>query len=81
VRFRVPFVILKCNSFKTVLAQIARNDSVNHLIETMADIYSFVHEAEPLKKFASQKQILVDGVWIFHTPHFLVCIVTDSNIS
>jgi hypothetical protein len=52
-------MMLKYDSFKVVLAQIARDDSVNHLVETIADAYSFVREAEPLKEFKSQKRILV----------------------
>ena len=44
---------------KVVLAQRARDESINHLIETMADVYSFVQEAESLKKIESHKQILL----------------------
>jgi hypothetical protein len=36
-----------------------RDESVNHLVETMADAYSFVQEAESLKEIASHKQILL----------------------
>jgi hypothetical protein len=44
---------------KVVLAQMARDESINHLIETMADVYSFVQEAESLKKIELHNQILL----------------------
>jgi hypothetical protein len=44
---------------KVVLVQKARDKSINHLIETMADVYSFVQEGESLKKTQSHKQILL----------------------
>jgi hypothetical protein len=43
---------------KVVLAQKERDAAIDHLVEVMNDVYDFVHEAEPLKKIESQKQIV-----------------------
>ncbi len=51
--------ILECDSFQVVLDQVARDDNITHLVEAIADVYSFVDEAEPLKKFETHKRILV----------------------
>ena len=44
---------------KIILAQKVRDDCISHLVEVMDDIYSFVHEAEPVNKINSHKDIIV----------------------
>jgi hypothetical protein len=51
--------ILECDPFQVIIAQVARDDRITHLVETMVDVYSFVDEAEPLKENDTQKRILV----------------------
>ena len=38
---------------QNILAQMDRDDSIVRLVETMDNIYSFVEEAEPMKKIES----------------------------
>jgi len=44
---------------QVVLAQKARDEAIDHLVDVMNDIYSFVHEAEALRDIQSHKQIVV----------------------
>jgi hypothetical protein len=44
---------------KVVLAQKARDETIDHLVETMNDAYSFVNDAAALKEIESHKQIIV----------------------
>ena len=44
---------------QVVLAQKARDEAIDHLVDVMNDIYSFVHEAEALRDIQSDKQIVV----------------------
>jgi hypothetical protein len=48
-----------CVCFKAFLVQKSRDESIGRLVDTINDIYEFVHEAEPLKKVESHKQIIV----------------------
>jgi hypothetical protein len=41
-----------------VLAQKARDEAIDHLVEVMNDAYSFVNEAAALKEIESPKQII-----------------------
>jgi hypothetical protein len=43
---------------KVVLAQKARDEALDHLVEVMNDAYSFVNEAAALKEIESHKQII-----------------------
>ena len=43
---------------KIILAQKDRDDCIFHLVEVMDDIYSFVHEAEPVNKINSHRDII-----------------------
>jgi hypothetical protein len=43
---------------QNILAQVDRDDSVIRLVKTMDDVYSFVEEADPMKKIDSLGQIL-----------------------
>jgi hypothetical protein len=42
-----------------VLAQKARDEAIDHLVEVMNDAYSFVNEAAALKEIESHKQIIM----------------------
>ena len=46
------------NLSQTVLAQVDRDSRIVGLVETMDDVFSFVKEAEPIKKFESQGQVI-----------------------
>jgi hypothetical protein len=48
-----------CDCFKVFLAQNSRDESIGRLVDIINDTYEFVHEAEPLKKVKSHKQIIV----------------------
>jgi hypothetical protein len=50
-------VLMFC--FKAFLAQKSRDESIGRLVDTINDIYKFVHEVEPLKKVESHKKIIV----------------------
>ena len=39
-------------------SQKERDKAIDHLVEVMNDVYSFVQEAEPLKNIISHKQIV-----------------------
>jgi hypothetical protein len=41
------------------LTQKSRDESIGRLIDTINDIYGFVHEVKPLKKVESHKEIIV----------------------
>jgi len=43
---------------KTILAQVDRDICIVHLVEVMDDVYSFVKEAEPVKKIESHSRIV-----------------------
>jgi hypothetical protein len=43
---------------QTIVAQADRDDCVVHLLEVIDDIYSFVHEAEPVRKIESHGRIV-----------------------
>ena len=43
---------------KIILAQKDRVDCIGHLVEVMDDIYSFVHEVEPVNKIYSNRGII-----------------------
>jgi hypothetical protein len=43
---------------KIILAQKDRDDCIDRLVEIMDDVYSFVHDAEPLNKIESHKRII-----------------------
>ncbi|KIM75554.1 hypothetical protein PILCRDRAFT_669545 [Piloderma croceum F 1598] len=43
---------------KTILAQVDRDSCIVRLVEIMDDVYSFVKEAEPIKKIESHSQII-----------------------
>ena len=42
-----------------IIDQLDRDNSVVHLIEVMDDIYSFVNEAEPLRKIESHGRVVM----------------------
>jgi hypothetical protein len=42
---------------QTIIAQADRDDCIVHLVQVMDDIYSFVKEAEPMKKIESHRRI------------------------
>src|ERR1700691_5895126 len=44
---------------QTILAQVDRDEGVVHLAEVMDDAYSFVKEAEPIKKIESHGRIIL----------------------
>jgi len=44
---------------KIILAQRDRDDAVSRLVGAMDDIFSFVHEAEPISKIRSHQEIIV----------------------
>jgi hypothetical protein len=44
---------------KIILAQRDRDAAVSHLVKAMDDIFSFVHEAEPVSKIKSHQEIIV----------------------
>ena len=48
--------LIQC--MKIILAQQNRDDRISHLVEVMDDIYYFVHEAEPVNKINSHKDII-----------------------
>jgi len=50
--------MLEVDNVKIILAQTDRDASINSLVETMNDIYTFVHEADPLKKIQSHGRII-----------------------
>jgi hypothetical protein len=43
---------------QTIIAQADRDDCIVHLVQVMDDIYSFVKEAEPMKKIESHRRIV-----------------------
>ncbi|KIM85063.1 hypothetical protein PILCRDRAFT_817902, partial [Piloderma croceum F 1598] len=43
---------------KTIIAQADRDDCMVHLVQVMDDVYSFVKEAEPMKKIESHRRIV-----------------------
>jgi len=43
---------------KTILAQVDRDNRIVHLVEVIDDVYSFVEEADPIKKIESQHRIV-----------------------
>ena len=47
-----------CRDIKIILAQRDLDDSIRHLVVTMNDMYAFIHEAEPLEKIESHRQIV-----------------------
>lgn len=51
-------LILSFNCTQAILAQKDRDGSIDRLVETVNDMYSFVHEAEPLKKIQSHARIV-----------------------
>lgn len=44
---------------KVLLAQKNRDESISRLVSSMNDAYTFVHEADPLKKVESHKRIII----------------------
>lgn len=46
------------NLLQTILAQIDRDSCIARLVEIMDDVYSFVKEAEPMKKIESHGLII-----------------------
>ena len=44
---------------QTILAQVDRDEGIVHLAEVMDDAYSFVKEAEPIKKIESHGRIIL----------------------
>ncbi|KIM86900.1 hypothetical protein PILCRDRAFT_815342 [Piloderma croceum F 1598] len=43
---------------KTIIVQADRDDCIVHLVQVMDDVYSFVKEAEPMKKIESHRRIV-----------------------
>jgi len=43
---------------KVVLAQKERDEAINHLVEVMNSVYSFIQEAETLSYIESHRQIV-----------------------
>ena len=54
----VPDDHFDLSSLQNILVQIDRDDSIVRLVETMDDVYSFVEEADPLKKIESLTRII-----------------------
>ena len=48
----------RADRIKAILAQKERDDNIGRLLETMSDVYTFVLEADPVKKVESHKRIL-----------------------
>jgi hypothetical protein len=46
------------NLLQTILAQVDRDSYIVRLVEIMDDVYSFVKEAEPVKKIESHSRII-----------------------
>jgi hypothetical protein len=46
-------------SLQSILAQIDRDNRINQLVEVIDDVYSFVTDADMVKKIESQRKILV----------------------
>jgi hypothetical protein len=46
------------NISQTILDQVDRDGCIVHLVEIMDDVFSFVKEAEPIKKIRSHAQII-----------------------
>ena len=46
------------NLSQTVLAQVNRDSCIIRLVEVMDDVFSFVKEAEPIKKIESHRPII-----------------------
>ena len=46
------------NLSQTILAQVDRDSCIVRLVEIMDDVYSFVKEAEPIKKIESHRRII-----------------------
>jgi hypothetical protein len=46
------------NLSQTILAQVDRDSCIIRLVEIMDDVYSFVKEAEPMKKIESHGRII-----------------------
>ena len=46
------------NFLQSILAQVDRDSSIVHLVEIMDDVFSFVKEAEPIKKIESHGPII-----------------------
>lgn len=44
---------------KIVLAQKARDQAIDHLVEVMDDVYSFVQEADAFQNIESHKPIIM----------------------
>ena len=54
-----PLVVQNTEFIQMVIDQLDRDNSVVHLIEVMDDIYSFVDEAEPLRKIESHGRVIM----------------------
>jgi hypothetical protein len=52
------YYCLDLSFIQIVIDQKNRDNSISGLVETMNDVYAFVHEAESLKRIESQKEIL-----------------------
>jgi hypothetical protein len=59
ILFLPPLIVQNTEFIQTVIDQLDRDNSVVHLIEVMDDIYSFVNEAEPLRKIESHGRIVM----------------------
>ncbi|KIM79211.1 hypothetical protein PILCRDRAFT_74639, partial [Piloderma croceum F 1598] len=56
-----PLYVIKVIDLKfsqTILAQVDRDNHIVHLVEVMDDVYSFVKEAEPIKRIESHGRII-----------------------
>jgi hypothetical protein len=54
----VVYVNFDLIPLQSILDQVDRDDSIVRLVETINDVYSFVEEAEPMKKIKSLGRII-----------------------
>ena len=58
VRFLWPAIIFDLRCPQTILAQVDRDSCIIRLVGVINDVYSFVEEAEPMKKIESHRRII-----------------------